>query len=175
MSSVLIWICWTPPNKIPGYATVKDQRKEEGSATNRHCRHSALLATSPFMRVIAVMTLKHFWKGKWLPISVWQSTDRCGRRAKGISYSVRQKHSKRLKETAIIQHAFSTQTCLTDRNQGKTGFRAWNIMGALTRHVSWLVNKLLRMNTFVISVNCLPKRAKLTALNIILRMSVYIE
>ena len=24
LSSVLNWICWTPPNKIPGYATVRE-------------------------------------------------------------------------------------------------------------------------------------------------------
>ena len=118
---------------------------------------------------------KNFWEGKWLPISVCQSTDRGGRRAKGISYSFRQKHSKRLKKTVIPQHAFCTQTCLAERNQRKAGFRAWSVMDALRRHVNGLVNRLLRTNMFVISVNWLSKRAKPTALNFILRMIVYIE
>ena len=42
-------------------------------------------------------------------------------------------------------------------------------------HVNGLVNKLLRMSTLVISVNCLSKTAKLTALNFILLTIVYIQ
>jgi hypothetical protein len=35
---------------------LKDKRKEEGIATDRHCRNRAILATSPCVRVIAFMT-----------------------------------------------------------------------------------------------------------------------
>jgi hypothetical protein len=110
-----------PPKKLSTSSRTKG-RKNVVQITDTVETEQYVLATSPYARVIAFMTKK---KKKSENGNDSQTAcgkaDRRGRRAKGISYSTRQKHSKRLKKTAIMQLAFPAKTCLV-RNQGKNGF-----------------------------------------------------